>query len=63
MRDLRDPEKLGKVYLWLRGAGVSIEESIKPQAKNYENGKYISCDPADHHSKTRQDIESGWVGE
>ena len=58
MRDLRDPGKLGEWYLTLRKTGMSIAESVSVGVENYRNGTYISSDPADHHSKTPQQIGS-----
>ena len=53
-RDLRDPQKLGELYLDVRSKGIAIETAILMPADNYENGQFISADPAEHHSKTPQ---------
>jgi hypothetical protein len=55
-RDQRDPIKLGEMYLDMRSKGVDIETAIRMPAENYQNGKYISSDPADHHSKVDQTL-------
>jgi hypothetical protein len=54
MRDLRDPLSLGDLYLEMRGLGVSIERAVTLPAEKYQNGQFISCDPADHHSRVDQ---------
>lgn len=54
MRDLRDPIKLGEFYLEMRTLGVDIERAANLTVENYANGRYISADPAEHHSKTPQ---------
>lgn len=54
MRDLRDPEKLGKQYLRFREAGMWIEHAVYAPAEPYTDGGHISSDPANHHSKTPQ---------
>jgi Trk K+ transport system NAD-binding subunit len=54
MRDLRDPEKLGTRYLMLRDKGVDIDVAVDMPVPAYQNGKYISADPAFHHSKVDQ---------
>lgn len=56
IRDLRDPESLGEVYLWMRRDGASIEEAVNARTLNYEDGPYMSSDPAFHHSGTSQTI-------
>lgn len=55
-RDLRDPQKLGEIYLDVRSKGIAIETAILMPVEDYENGKYISADPARHHSKTPQNL-------
>jgi hypothetical protein len=54
VRDLRDPQKFGPIYLALRQGGTTIREAVTASAPNYVNGKFISNDPAKHHSKTPQ---------
>jgi hypothetical protein len=56
MRDLRDPLSLGDLYLEMRGLGVSIERAVTLPAEKYQNGPWISANPAHHHSKTPQTI-------
>lgn len=55
-RDLRDPERLGLRYLEFRKAGMWIEHAVWAPVENYSNGRYISCDPKDHHSKVDQTL-------
>ena len=55
-RDRRDPQVLGEAYLRARKLGASIEDAVSVPVRAYEDGTYMSADPADHHSKTRQDI-------
>lgn len=57
MRDLRDPQKMGEWYLKLRANGMPIEEAVEVGVAPYENGPFISSDPAEHHSKTPQNID------
>ena len=58
MRDLRDPQKLGQMYLAARHAGQPIKKAVHQWAPDYEDGGYISSDPAQHHSKTPQTLGS-----
>lgn len=56
MRDLRDPQELGKAYLMARGLGAEIEVAIKAPALNYRANescieKYGSCN----------DVEPKWM--
>ena len=53
-RDLRDPIKLGERYLMLRKKGVDIDVAVEIPVGNYEDGGFISSNPADHHSKVDQ---------
>lgn len=55
-RDLRDPRAVGLIYLKMRQLGADIADAVLMPAENYQNGKYISSDPALHHSKTPQHI-------
>lgn len=55
-RDLRDPEKLGEEYLWQRGAGASIQKAANAYVPVYEDGGFISSNPAEHHSKVDQTL-------
>ena len=48
-RDLRDPQKLGELYLEMRGLGVSIERAATMPAEKYEDGPFMSSNPAQHH--------------
>jgi len=56
VRDQRDPTKLGLKYLAAREKDVPIVRAVKRKLKDYQNGKYISSDPADHHSKVDQTL-------
>lgn len=56
MRDLRDPLKLGELYLEMRGLGLSIDKAVTMPAEKYENGPFMSSNPEDHHSRTPQNI-------
>lgn len=55
-RDLRDPQELGEAYLQLREAGMSIDMAVKAPANPYRDGGFMSSNPADHHSRTPQNI-------
>ena len=56
MRDQRDPQLLGETYLKLRAKGVDVDTAVQMPVAPYENGPYISSDPADHHSKVDQTL-------
>lgn len=56
-RDLRDPQGLGEGYLSLRALGVPIEMAVAVSVSPYDDGPFMSNDPADHHSKTQQHID------
>lgn len=56
MRDLRDPAKLGEAYLHARGKGLDIDLSVNLPARPYTDDGVMSADPANHHSKTPQNI-------
>lgn len=47
---------MGVWYRRMRENGMSIEEAASVPAPLYEDGSFMSSDPADHHSKTKQDI-------
>lgn len=57
MRDLRDPEKLGRTYLELRHAGVPLDAAVRVPVEDYDDGGVLSSSPAEHHSKTPQNID------
>lgn len=61
MRDMRDPQKLGVAYERARKLGANIEDAVLVPVSPYSDGGHISSDPADHHSKTPQNI--GDLGE
>ena len=54
--DRRDPEKLGQAYRRARAEGVSIALATRIKVDEYRDGPFMSADPGEHHSKTRQDI-------
>lgn len=56
MRDLRDPEALGRAYRTLRARGISIAQAVVHPVDHYRDGGHLSNDPAEHHSKTPQTI-------
>jgi hypothetical protein len=56
VRDQRDPQKLGEWYLTLRERSMPIEEAVQVGVRDYENGRFISSDPALHHSKVDQTL-------
>ncbi len=56
MRDLRDPGLCGLAYLKARKLGAPIEDAVAVPVRPYENGPYISSDPAEHHSQTPQNL-------
>jgi hypothetical protein len=56
MRDLRDPEALGKEYMNQRLRGLSIAQAVLLETPYYQDGLFISSDPANHHSKTPQNL-------
>ena len=56
MRDQRDPQLCGLAYLRARKMGAEIEDAVLAPAKPYADGGHISSDPAEHHSKTPQNI-------
>jgi hypothetical protein len=65
VRDIRDPEELGTTYLALRAGGAPIDIAVRAGANPYQDGGYISNDPAEHHSKTPQtlgDLNDGGEG-
>jgi len=49
VRDLRDPIKLGEIYLEMRGKGVDIPTAIRMPADNYTGDGWMSSNPAEHH--------------
>jgi hypothetical protein len=55
-RDMRDPGKLGKAYLAVRQPRkrMKISRAVLLPVDPYENGRFISNDPAKHHSRTPQ---------
>lgn len=56
MRDLRDPGFVGEAYFKAREFGAPIEHAVLVPAPPYRDGGHISSNPADHHSKTPQNL-------
>lgn len=58
MRDLRDPEKLWGTIQKFRVPGAPANWGLLCviPSPNYTDGGHISNDPANHHSKTPQDV-------
>jgi hypothetical protein len=54
MRDLRDPEALGRAYILARKNGATVAQAVVQPVQGYDPGPFISSDPANHHSKTPQ---------
>ena len=47
---------MGEWYLTLRKTGMEINQAVLVGVPNYEDGGFISSNPAEHHSKTKQNI-------
>ena len=55
-RDMRDPTKLGERYLELRAEGMAIHHAAFVMCDEYEDGGFISSNPAEHHSQPPQSL-------
>lgn len=56
MRDLRDPQKLGEAYLKVRALNLPIVDAVHMPCDPYQGDGFISSNPAEHHSKTPQNL-------
>ena len=68
-RDLRDPQLLGETILGLRKGkkrklSSLVDENTQAMmlVASYQDGDFMSNDPADHHSKTPQTAPVPWSG-
>ena len=68
MRDQRDPQMLGDVLLMERkrtpkkklAAVYDQNYPVMLRVPDYDGSGVMSADPAEHHSKTPQDVPDDW---
>lgn len=70
-RDTRDPSLLGQAFLDLRDKAPKREKAPMTYDRHhgallsvppFVGGPFMSSNPSEHHSKTKQDIEQGEPG-